>query len=158
MTEIKVTADVIAGTKVVVFVKPYGTFVVRLPGGEEIGSGDTMVAAMEKARGTLTRRKVSVEVPLLSHNFKPGVATGLHAGTGKVLVKIEGQRAEQMASYAPVAFEPDMPIEEQGRLRDLQDTIARAQAEERKILTKYTFRVDSRVKAAIAAAVSEAKS
>ena len=154
------TSAKVGGVDVEVHVYSDGRFMLQTPkddGGEMLGIGDTLEQAKTTARKELNKRKVKVEVPFLTANGEKGTATGLHAGTRKVLTTVEtysGTRSEQIETYAK-RYKADTPAKVLGRLADLREMQNKAAVEIRALDGEYQFTVGAAVKQAIEAAAAE---
>jgi hypothetical protein len=148
--------DQIAGTDVEFHVGTHGRFTVKTPGDNSVtlGDGDTIEQATGKARVTLAKRKVCVGVPFRTLDGEHGQATGLHAGTGRVLARLDGESVQMDHTSLGKVLRADTPSEKIDRYVALADTIRDAQAEQRTIQREYHFDLDAAVKSAVAAAVA----
>lgn len=147
--------DNIAGTDVEIHVGTNGHFTIKTPGDNSVtlGDGDTIEQAMGKARVTLAKRKVRVSVLFRTLVGEHGEATGLHAGTGRVLARIDGEAMQMDYTSLGKALRADTPPEKIDRYLALNEQIQRAQTEQRAIQREHHLDLDKAVKDAVAAAV-----
>lgn len=121
--------------------------------GKTLGSGDTLDKAIEAARLKMRKAKVSVSVPFITFAGKRGNATGIHAGTGKVLARIDGGRSEQVERYSR-ALRADTPAETVQRMVELQDQIDAAKREMGAIEREHKLNLGEEVQKAVDAAAT----
>lgn len=113
MPEVFITNREIVGAPTEVFVDQYGTFHIYDAEDEDqsrsLGHGDTLDAAVAKARTELNRRRVEVNVEFVTVRGARGVATKRHAKNHTVMARVDGQ-SEQLDPSTKV-FKPDTPAD-----------------------------------------------
>lgn len=99
---------------------------------EELGSGETMKAAIAAARTALNKRKVKVAVEFRLDNGQRGTATGLHGRNRRVMVTYQSGAKDQLDHFAkPLkGATPDDVIE---RLAEIRRQVRELKDEEREI-------------------------
>jgi hypothetical protein len=150
MSEVVVCEDNILGTNVIVKVTSSGYFHVYREGDgdtDRCGHGETMDAALAVAKTALSAERVKVNVRFrqAKHPEIVEVATGLHAGTGRVLYN--GGQQYKGSSYE--TLRGDMSDDDVRRLLEIEQMIA----EKQKLIRDNRFHV----KTAVVAAIHEAQ-
>lgn len=111
----------ISNQDVDVYVSKNGTFSVYRSSTSEddtaLGSARTLEDAIQKAKTTIAKRKVKVNIPFYTQNGKAGRITGRHGGNGKILVRVNGE-SSQWSDYTKV-IKPDAPIDSIERIKEL---------------------------------------
>jgi len=143
----------ILGTEVEVHADKYGTFRIN-DGDKVIGSGDTLDAAVTKARQELNKRKVKVEVHFKTRAGENGVATGFHGRNHTVLARVDGEAHAFEPSSARRMFPADMPKAKLQRYLTLQEQQSTLKREINEIEREFEFDLWSAVTRAIDAAVA----
>lgn len=145
----------VLGTEVEIHVDRYGSFRI-MDDDKALGHGDTLDAAIAKARAELNKRKVKVEVPFLTRAGEKSVATGFHARNKSVLTRVEGEAHAFEPMSARRMFPPDMPKDKLQRYLTLQEQQSKIKREINEIEREFEYDVYGAVTKAIDAAV-EAK-
>jgi hypothetical protein len=143
----------ILGTEVEVHADKYGTFRIN-DGDKVIGSGDTLDAAVTKARQELNKRKVKVEVHFMTRDGKRGVATGFHGRNHTVLTRVGGEAQAFEPTSARRMFPPDMPKAKIQRYLTLKEQEKQIRADINAIDREFEFDLWSATTKAIDAAVA----
>jgi hypothetical protein len=132
-----------------VFASPTGTWWLYDSDHNLLGSGETLDQAKAKARATMKKDSVRVDVPFLTRDLKPGVATGFHAGTRKVLARIDGE-ARQLEGWSGAGYlRADMPAAERERLLALDEQAKQLEREIKGIEKSYGLDLRKAVEEAI---------
>lgn len=135
----------ILGNVVSIYVTQGGEFEVSLPTGEVDADGvpgikryrhSSLDAAIQATRERLALDRKKIEVPFLDfsykkdhYEFRPGVVTGIHAGTDNVIVRIDGGKAQQVASGAhETRSRSDLTKEQQDAYCQLRQDYTRVQS------------------------------
>jgi hypothetical protein len=148
--------DNIAGTDVEVHVTGNGRFNVKRADDEHVllGIDATMEDALAKARTTLAKRKVRVNVPFRTLDGEHGLATGLHGGTGRVMARLDGEACQMDNATLAKALRADTPQDVIDRYIELTNTVRAAQTEQRTIQRDHSLALEQAVKDAVDAALA----
>jgi len=150
-----ITTKEVLGTEVEIHVDKFGSFRV-MEDDRALGHGDTLDAAIAKARVELNKRKVKVEVPFLTRAGENGVATGFHARNRTVLTRVDGESHAFEPMSARRMFPPDMPKAKLQRYLTLREQESTIKREINEIEREFEYDVYGAVTRAIDAAI-EAK-
>jgi hypothetical protein len=143
----KVGVRQINGVDTEVHADPHGMFQIQVDG-KVMGSGNTLDAAITKARAEINRTKTKVEVKFITKDGERGVATGMHSRNRTILARIGDDKSEQLQiNYQ--ALSPDMPPAKLKRWLEIQDQLRTLQAEQRTLDNQYGIRLRERVEDAI---------
>ena len=137
----------INGVDTEVHADPHGTFQIVIDG-KTVGSGNTLDAAITKARAEINRTKTKVEVRFITKDGEHGVAHGMHSRNRTILAKIGDDQAEQL-QIGYQALSPDMPPAKLKRWLAIQEQLKALQSEQRTLDSQYGIRLRERVEAAI---------
>lgn len=147
----------LSGVEVDVWCSKYGTFVVTT--GDEatnLGSDKDLEKACNKARVQIAKRKVKVEVKFITTNGEEGVATGLHAGTGHIMARIDGT-SHQITGYGAREqyLSANIPAEKMNEYNQLAQYVRDSQERMRAIVKEYGLDLKAEVEAAIQKKISD---
>lgn len=127
-----VYSEKILNTDVEVHASRHGMWEILVPiedgGHTTLGRGDTLDKAKNQARSELSKRKVKVEVPFFHpQTGQAGVATGLHARNGSILVRYDDGATDQVRFHFDVLAPTTPPekIEEMCRKEEESRRLAR---------------------------------
>ncbi len=128
--------------------------------GEEYGYGETLSAAIDKARAKINKGKTKVRVEFFSRaTGEAGIATGVHAGNGSILVEyqVEGRVVKDTLRSHESEFKPDTPKGVIETYFANRQVISDRQDDNKAIEREWTQQIGARVNEAIAAAQEAAK-
>lgn len=121
---------------------------------ERIGYGDSVELAVTSARQNLAKNKIKVKVPFITYSGRKGYATGLHATTGKSLVRIPSARgiekAEQWEGMEQRVFKLDIPENKLKEYQHLTKKIAEFKSQMQLIESDYGIYLPIAIRAEIA--------
>lgn len=154
----------IAGNSCLVYARADGAWQICLrvddDNEETVGhSSDSLDSAVQQARTHFAKKKVRVEVPFRLLSGTRAVATGIHAGTQKVTVRVErnfGRATSDQLDPSATVLKPETPDERIEQMKHLKAESSRLSGEAREIEREYGERLGWMVREAIDAAASEA--
>lgn len=152
MKSVTVGDVVLSGKKYNICATKHGFWSITDEEGFSVGTGKTLEIATSKARATLTKRKVKVEVPFVNSRGERSVATGIHVRTGDILIRTEKGEAESISGGGTrlrSVLSNEITDEELKRLKDLRGEIRNIDNEAREIERAYTMNLKVEVEAAI---------
>lgn len=150
MSSVIVGEDTINNVQVSLKADRYGNFsVTRKSDQKVLGSGDTLDAAKTKARTEINKTKARISVHLFTRNMKRAIATGIHGKTGKILVKITGEKGSEQFDQHQIVFKPDMPQDKRNRHQAISKEMAALKTEQRGIERDWEMRLGTEVQKAL---------
>lgn len=160
---IKINDEVLGGIDCTIWCSRDGRFVVTAnatgnPFDEEVvvaraNMYDDVIAG---ARQKISRSKVRVRVEFFTPEGRPGVATGIHAGSSRVVARIDGGASEQLGGYSSRTYlRGDTPPEKLDELRQLRQDIAAREARLRAITREFGMDLHSVVDVAVQLRISD---
>lgn len=116
-------------------------------------TGERLDEAVAKARHEINKRKVKIAVDYRTAHGDHGVATGLHGGTGNIIVRVTDpngrERTEQIPGYRTTVFRPDTPDAVLDEIRDKQTESSRLRREAERLENAHQFNLNRAVEAAV---------
>ncbi len=145
----KLKDEEIAGIAVEIHVSTSGGFIVTNAKGDKLGNGYELDKAIAAARATLAKSKVKVSVPFRTTAGETGVATGIHAGTKNVLVRIGGESMQADYGVLRKVLRGDTPSDVLDRLAAIVKQATSLETERPQIEREYKFDLKRAVETAI---------
>jgi hypothetical protein len=145
-----IVATRVANVDVDVTVDSRGAFYVYRAQEEDeyLAFAYNMEEAVKKAGATLSRNRTKVSVPFVTLDGDEGVATGRHARSGKVLVRVGNESASQLDAYSRV-LRSDTPRETVKEIVQLREIARRAQRGAEELERRYRLNLGGAVDEAI---------
>lgn len=154
---VKISTEELAKVEVDIWCSRGGCFTATTGADATRLAYDTDIEKLRaKARAALSKRKVKVEVKFFTTAGEEGVASGLHAGTGNVMVRIDGE-SMQITGYGTRSeyLSHDIPPEKLAEYLQLARYVKESQDRMHVIRKSYPIDIKSEVEAAIQLKISE---
>jgi hypothetical protein len=148
-TGTKIGEDTIGGQAVDIYATGTGRFIIY-----KHGSDDTVLAndavldvARKTASAKLSRARVKLSIPFYTLTGEKGIATGIHAGTERILIRVNGK--SEQAGYHYRALRGDMTDEDRNRLVEISRITQELAQKQRALIEKNRFDLTEAVRSEI---------